>query len=125
MNLEYLADGSRDCPLIRLHGFNPAEARSLRNLVRSLATGESHSVALHDEMWVESVGRCRLTLRRSTRNQGVHEADPMNFECALTSGGWSNVEGLLKPFCDSHTAGFQWLTREGSVSFLISQSGQW
>jgi len=125
MNLEYLAEGSRDCPLIRLYGFNPAEARSLRNLVRSLATGESHSVAIHDELWAESVGGCRLTFRRGNRNQGVREVHPMNFECVLTSDGWSNVEDLLDPFCNSHIAGFQWLTSGGSVSLLFSQNGQW
>lgn len=124
MKLEYLADGSQDCPLIRLYEFNQAEARSLRNLVRSLATGEADSVALQGERWAESVGGCKLTLRRGTRNQGVREVDPLNFECVLSSGGWRNVEGLLDPFCDSHTAGFQWLTREGTVSLLVSQRGQ-
>jgi hypothetical protein len=82
-------------------------------------------VAVHAEAWVESVGGCRLALRRGTRNQGVREVDPLNFECVLSSGGWSNVEGMLNPFCDSRTAGFQWLTREGTVSLLISQTGQW
>jgi hypothetical protein len=125
MKLEYLADGFRDCPLIRLYEFNQAEARSLRNLVRSLATGEADSVALQGEVWAESVGGCKLTLRRGTRNQGVREVDPLSFECVLSSGGWRKVEGLIDPFCDSHTAGFQWLTREGSVPLLVSQSGQW
>jgi hypothetical protein len=120
MKLEYLADGSRDCPLVRLYEFDHAEARSLRNLERSLVSGDRSSVALHDEAWAESVGGCRLTLRR-----GVREVDPLNFECVLNSGGWSNIEGLLDPFCDSHTAGFQWLTRESSVALLISQTGQW
>lgn len=125
MHLEFLADGLRDCPLIRLYEFNQAEARFLKNLVRSLVTGERHSVPLHDEMWVESVGGCRLTLRRGNRNQGVREVNPLNFECVLSSGGWSNVEGLLDPFCNSHAAGFQWLTNEGRVSLLISQDGHW
>jgi hypothetical protein len=125
MKLEYLADGSRDCPLVRLYEFNHAEARSLRNLIKSLDTGECSSVVLHGEVWAESIGGCRLTLRRGSRNQGVREVDPLNFECVLSSGGWSNVEGLLDPFCGSNTAGFQWLSREGSVSLLISQNGQW
>src|SRR5690349_21605845 len=125
MKLEYLAEGSRDCPLVRLYEFNQAEAWTLRNLARSLATAERHSVSLHDEVWAESVGGCRLTFRRGNRNLGVREVDPLNFECVLTSDGWSNVEGLLDPFCDSHTAGFQWLTSGGSVSLLFSQNGQW
>ena len=125
MKFEYLPNGSPDCPLIRLFEFNQAEARSLSDLVRSLVTGECQSVALQSEVWAESVGGCRLNLRRDARNQGVHELDPMSFECVLSSGGWSNVHGLLDPFCDLHPTGFQWLTREGSVSLLISQNGQW
>lgn len=125
MTLEYLADGLRDCPLIRLYEFNLSEARSPKNLVRSLATGEGHSVALHDEMCVESVGGRRLTLRRGNRNRGVREVNPLNFEYVLSSDGWSNVEGLLDRFCNSYTAGFNWLTHEGSLPLLISQDGQW
>jgi hypothetical protein len=125
MNLEYLAEGLRDCPLIRLYGFNQAEARSLKNLVRSLATGERDSAQLRDETWIESVGGCRLSLRRGMRNQAVREIEPFNFEYVLTSSGWSNVEGLLDPFCNSQAAGFQWLTNEGRVSLLISQDGHW
>ena len=125
MNLEYLAEGLRDCPLIRLYDFNQAEARSLKNLVKSLVTGERDSVHLHDEAWVESVAGCRLSLRRGTRDQAVREIAHLNFEYTLTSSGWSNIEGLLDPFRNSHTAGFQWLTHEGSVSILISQDGRW
>ena len=124
MKLEYLADGSRDSRLIRPCEFDQAEARSLRNLVRSLATGHADSLALQGEEWAESVGGCKLTLRRGTRNQGIREVDPLNFECVLSSGAWRNIERLLDSFCDSRTAGFQWLTREGSVSLLASQNGQ-
>jgi hypothetical protein len=125
MKLEYLADGSLDCPLVRLYEFNQAEARALRSLVRSLVNGQCQSVALEGEEWAESVGGCRLTLRQGSRNLGVRELNPLNFECVLEPGGWSNVEGLLDVFCGSGTSGFQWLTREGSVGLLISQNGQW
>ena len=125
MKFEYLADGSPDCPLIRLFEFNRAEVRSLRILVGSLVTGECQSVALQGEVWAESVGGCRLTLRRRAWNQGIRELDSRDFECLLTSSGWSNIEGLLDPFCDSDTAGFQWLTHQGNVSLLISKNGQW
>jgi hypothetical protein len=125
MKLEYLAAGSRDCPLVRLSEFDEAEVRSLRILIRSLVTGQCQSVALEGEEWVESVGGCRLTLRQGGRNLGLRELNPLNFECVLESGGWSNVEGLLDVFCGSDSSGFQWLTREGSVGLLISQNGQW
>ena len=56
---------------------------------------------------------------------GVRQADGLSFQCELNSSGWSNLEGLLDPFCDSDISGFQWLTRDGTISLLISQSGKW
>ena len=125
MKLEYLAEGSPVCPLIRLYEFNHEEVLKLRELVRSLVTGDRQSVALQDEVWVEPVAGCCLSLHRGNRDQGVCKVAPLNFECVLGSDGWSNVEGLLDPFCDSNTAGFQWLTHDGTAALLISQNGQW
>jgi hypothetical protein len=125
MKLEYLPNGSKDCPLIRLYDFNQAEVRLLRQCVRLLATGEREIVALHNEAWSEPVRGCCLTLRRSKRNDGIRQADMLRFECDLSSSGWDNVEGLLDPFCDANISGFQWLTCDGTISLLISQSGQW
>src|SRR5437867_3317880 len=39
MKLEFLADGSQDCPLIRLYDFDFEEAVSLRQIVASLSDG--------------------------------------------------------------------------------------
>ena len=125
MKFEYLSDGSKDCPLIRLYDFSRTEVQLLRQLIRLLATGERELVALQNEFWVQPIRGCRLTLRQARQNYGVRQADSLAFDCELNSIGWSNVEGLLDPFCDSDTSGFQWLTREGTVSLLISQSGQW
>ena len=125
MKLEYLPDGSPDCPLIRLYEFNQSEARQLRQLVKSLVTGDRQDVALENEVWVEPVGECCLSLRRGNRNQGVQQARAPKFECVLSPDGWSNVEGLLEPFCESNASGFQWLTHDGRIALLISQSGQW
>ena len=125
MKLEYVPDGSPDCPLIRLYEFDQSEARQLRRLVKSLVTGDRQDVALQNEVWVEQVGSCCLNLRPGNRDQGVHQVQGLKFECVLSPNGWSNVEGLLEPFCESNTAGFQWLTRDGRVALLISQSGQW
>lgn len=125
MKVEYLANELTDRPLIRLYEFNQTEVRQLRQFVRSLVAGDRERVALQNEAWAEPVGGCCLSLRRSDRDQGVRQMAPLQFECLLTSDGWSNVEGLLDPFVDSNTAGFQWLTHDGTVSLLISQSGQW
>jgi hypothetical protein len=124
VKLEYLPKGSRECPLIRLYDFVQSEAKQLSELVKSLANGDREDVALHNEAWVESVAACCLNLRRGNRDQGIRQSRTLRFECVLSPDGWSNVEGLLEPFCASNT-GFQWLTHDGTVSLLISQSGQW
>lgn len=125
MKFEYLSDGSKGCPLIRLYDFSRTEVQLLRQLIRLLATGERELIALQNEFWVQPVRGCCLTLRQAKRNYGVRQADNPTFDCELNSSGWNNVEGLLDPFCDSDISGFQWLTRDGTVSLLISQSGQW
>jgi hypothetical protein len=125
VKLEYLPNGSPDCPLIRLFEFDQSEAQRLRQLVKSLVAGDRQDVALQDEEWVKPVGECCLNLRRGNRNQGVRQEQALKFECALSPDGWSNVEGLLEPFCESNTSGFQWLTHDGRVALLISHSGRW
>src|SRR5258708_26043391 len=123
--MEYLAGGSADCPLIRLYDFGQSEAKQLRELAKSLATGDRENVALHCEPWVESVSGCSLSLRRGNRNRGIRQSQTLRFECVLSSDGWSNVEGLLEPFCEPNTTGFQWLTNGGRVALLISPICHW
>jgi hypothetical protein len=125
VKLEYMPDGSTDCPLIRLYEFDQLEVRRLRQLVKSLVSGDLQDVALQNEVWVEPVGGCGLNLRRGTRDQGIRQSRTLQFECVLTPDGWTNVEGLLEPFCESQTSGFRWLTHDGRIALLISRNGQW
>ena len=125
VKLEYLREGSPECPVIRMYDFGQAEAKQLRELVKSLATGDRENVEFHNEAWVESVGGCSLTLRRGNRNQGILQSQTLRFECVLSSDGWNNAEGLLGPFSESNTTDFQWLTNHGRIALLISRSGHW
>lgn len=125
MKIEYLSEGSADCPLIRLYEFDSSEAQRLKQLVKSLVAGDRQDVALQNEEWVKPVGECGLNLRRGDRNQGVRQTQPLKFECVLSPDGWSNVEMLLEPFCESNTTGFQWLTHDGRIALLISPTGRW
>jgi hypothetical protein len=125
VKIEYLPEGSPECPLIRLYDFGQSEVKQLRELMKSLATGDRENVVLHNEACVESVGGCSLNLQRGNQNQGIRQSQTLRFECVLSSDGWSNAEGLLEPFSESNTTGFQWLTNDGRVALLISRSGQW
>jgi len=125
MKLEFLAEGSPECPLIRLYAFSQSEATRLGELVRDLAIGDREYMPLHNEAWVESVGECALNLRRGDGNHGVRESHPGVFECLLNAEGWRSVDELVEPFRESDTSGFQWLIHDGKIALLISQSGQW
>jgi hypothetical protein len=126
MRLEYLANGSPDCPLIRLYDFTRDEARSLRRIFYSLANGTLKSVALEQESFVVPLGECQLVLAAQGQDAGICANGPTSFECRLTEFAWDTVAGLTDPFCDSEMAGgHQWLTTAGQVGLLISRDGKW
>jgi hypothetical protein len=122
MKLEFLA---ADCPLIRLYGFSRAEARSLRELVKSLASGSRESISPGAQPWIESVKGCQLTLRLGDPDQGIRQSGPSTFPCVGSVDEWFHIECLLDPFCESDPAGFQWLFRKGKTSLLSSLEGRW
>jgi hypothetical protein len=125
VKLEYLAIGSIECPLIRLYGFDQAEVRELRQLVKSLSAGSLQEVSLKEKSWIQSVGGCDVTFRVGDRDESIRQHGPLSFECVLASDGWKNVEGLLEPFCEPNASGYQWLIHSGKISLLLSHSGQW
>lgn len=126
MKLEYVTDGPNDSGLIRLYDYVSSEVQELRKLTGELASGSRQRISLNEEIWVVAVGGCKLILRRGERNSGVRQlGSALDFECELSADGWNNVEGLLEPFCTSSSTGFQWLTNQGKISFLISLSGKW
>ena len=125
MKLEYLPDGPNDSGLIRLYDYGQAEVHALRKIASELATGARERVVLQHENWIVPIVGCKLSLQRGQRDFGIRQLGPLRFECELTADGWNNVAGLLEPFCESATTGFQWLTNRGRVAFLISHSGQW
>ena len=125
MRLEYLAEGSPDCPLIRLSDFSPAEVAALASAVTALASGQAERVAVHELPGVSSVGDCELLLCRRAWDQAVLRVGPSSFECGLTPGAWEDVAGLVEPF-QSGAVGHQWLTgAPGEASLLLSSCGRW
>jgi hypothetical protein len=128
MKLEFLAEGSDDCPLIRLYDFDQTGAKRLREAFAALADGLRQSIALHEEWWVRSVENCELELRLGKRDLGVVERLPMRFECVLTEEGWLEAAEKTETFCVPHEGSgetYQWLNSDGEVSLLLSPSGKW
>ncbi len=125
MELEFLPDGSDDCPLIRAYGFSPEEAAGLVDALYALAAGRRATVAVHELPGVEAVAGCRLVLRAGPRDRGVVQLHgAASFECVLSPDGWDNVAGLAEPFAEGG-GGYQWLVTSGDATWLLSRSGQW
>jgi len=126
MKLEYLPDGSKDCPLLRLYDFTPAEARQLHDAVAALASGSRERADVHCLQGVKSICECRLMLVVRRWDQAlVQIAERAEFECGFTLSTRDNVAGLIEPFMQSAT-GYQWLTVvPGEARLLLSLDGGW
>lgn len=125
MRLEFLPDGSDDCPLVRLFAFTPAEVAGLHAAVTALAAGEQSRVEVHHLPGVEGVTGCRLTLHAGGRDRGLVPL-PVSaaFDCILTRDGWDTVAHRIEPFL-SECDGYQWLDDTGDTDWLLSWDGQW
>ena len=122
MKLDYLKDGSDDCPLVRLYEFDSVEAGRLRQTFDALAEGSIERVGLET---VESVDGSHLAFVRSTCDRGVVEITPHHFEVALASEGWRQAADFVAPFCDGGF-GYQWLAPQTrGIQLLFSKDGAW
>lgn len=122
MKLDYLKDGSADCPLLRLYEFNRSEAVRLHGLFNELATGKRTSVKL--EM-ATSVDGTQLTLARGARDRDIAETCPRHFLLELSAEGWQPAADFVVPFTEGGQ-GYQWLTPQTrGIQLLCSQGGDW
>jgi hypothetical protein len=128
MRLEFLPDGSPDCPILRIFDFDSVGADFLRRHVISLADGDLTVIFVHEFTIVEAIDGCRLVLKASDADLGVVKISVDNeFECLLTEATWTQVAALMEPFCVpvDHRGTFQWLDETSDISFLFSPDGMW
>jgi hypothetical protein len=138
MKVEYLPDGSPDCPLIRLFDASIAEFTTLHDDVDELAKGLSTITPLHKRDHIQLINLTGLTIVASRERGGVQERKPGEFYWHFSQERWSTVAGLIKPFTAPPTSQFsthQWLCGKeallglnaSQISVLISRSplGQW
>jgi hypothetical protein len=125
MKLEFLFEGSSDCPLVRLYDYRPGEVEQLRQACRDLADGRIREFVLHDQPWIEPVVGCQFIWQINEKDIGVKLPARGNPLVLLFSvEAWLEVEGKLLPFTKD-SKGFNWLTNEGDVNVLISPNGTW
>ncbi|MBI5687597.1 MAG: hypothetical protein HZC54_21205 [Verrucomicrobia bacterium] len=127
MLIEFFPDGSVECPLVLLHGRDPAAAARLREKVVALAAEQVQRVAVHEIPGFESVGGCQLFASTGRSDLGTQPLCAGRvFECQLRPVTWHDVEGLLEPFTEqAFCDGFQWLDSHGEIQLLISGHRGW
>jgi hypothetical protein len=137
MKIEYLAEGSKDCPLIRIYGGDASAFNTLKGAVLGLSRGAAIRVALDEALGFDRVNDCCLTLAVGPRDEGVClSSPPAHFLWTLTRQKWHTVAGYIEPFTRQvDNTAYQWLcgreAREGldvsDIGVLISRSaiGQW
>jgi hypothetical protein len=124
MKIEYLAEGSPDCPLIRLFSYTATEFEQLRRAFQALATGLLQRVSLEQILPVENPGGILLEFVRST-DTGIVKRSQQTFAMELSSEGWITVVELAESVSEPSSAGHQWLTQAGRIQLLLSPDGSW
>jgi hypothetical protein len=140
MNLEFLASGSRDTPLIRLYGAEVEPLRELSRQVEQLSLQMLKEVEVHNIPGVTAISGCRLKLgdvfKRPRSLVTRKSASSLEFQAFATCEDWLTVHDLLEPLLERTSGfGFQWLLGgdargllgESSIALLVSThpDGNW
>lgn len=129
MKLEYLPEGSQDCPLIRIYGADLGAVAHLLKAFKALGLSQGAECAIHELPGMESVDGCELFARVGKEDKGAMRLEGHNiFDWVLSAETWLQVEGLTEPFAKATTARLhQWLDESSDVSILITnaENGAW
>jgi hypothetical protein len=124
MKVDYIAAGSRDCPLVRISETTAEECRKLTAVLHALSMGEVREGAIHELSEHPGAVEARLVVKTGRRDIGIVQVGPNAFECTLKGTTWDNVAGLVEPFCGGNS-GFQWLDDSSGIRLLMSPTGEW
>lgn len=128
MRIEFLKEGSTDCPLLRIFGNEPYSAAKLAAAFRQLAKRETDTIAIHELPDFQPVEGCNLFARINSEDKGVRQVDRSSFECLLIPETWERIAELVDPFTEKLEGNrHQWLDETSEISLLISNSefGKW
>ena len=129
LKVEYLADGSPDCPLIRFHDVEAAGFEQLQQLARELSGKAPLRLDLADDPAFELMNMPHFVL--SNEGSAGAQSSGEAFEWRLDPYDWETVALLLDPVIESGEKGFQWLdqlsTHSVGLPVVASRSadGQW
>lgn len=137
MQIDFLEEGSEDCPLIRLYGVEASQFAILLEAMLHLATRAQEECSLHDVPGFHALPGCRFKLISASAQTGVQRiGQSLDFEWRLTPAQSIVVAGLVEPFAQRVEQGrHQWLSGKqarygldrGDISVVLSCSadGHW
>ncbi len=127
MEVEFIANGSQDCPIILIHGSDRRDIQRLGECFDQLANGAIKDLDILTIPGFSSVHCRQLLAAVSSRDVGVQKIGPSFFKWKLTPASWSNVAGLVEPFwreeLPSHR--HQYLNQLGDISVIMSTDKSW
>lgn len=137
MKIEFLEDGSPDCPVIRLFGVNTREYAVLSAALRRLSA-DGAEVNIHELPIFSEKIQLGLVAQSSPTDRGITPCSHTRklFRWDLSPQSWRLVCGLLEPFEAQGAANrFQWLAGplasygldKSKIGVLVSFSddGRW
>ena len=107
LKVEFLAEGSPDCPLVRLYGVDATGFARLHGLAQALSGSSSLRYDLATDACFDLVNTDTFVL--SNESGGGAQATAGGFEWSLERYDWQTVAMLLEPLIDLDAGGFQWL----------------
>lgn len=134
MKLEYLKSYALAAPddspperLMRLFDFNSAQAKKLKDVIKTNLINDKASLNINGLSFIETLN-CQLTFVISDKDVGIITDDEEIFSCHLTVGGYEHMIYMMEPFCerDSEYQVYQWLyDLDNEIELLFSPDGQW
>lgn len=132
MFLEFLPDGSSDCPLVIFSPSVPEDAKQLYLAISKMDSVSGTFLDIHTLPLISPVDGCELSAQVSTQDLGVVPKNKLDVVLSetknhlnwkLTKKTWSFVLELLYSFTikDSGPGTYQWLDDTSQISVLISR----
>ena len=117
MKIEYISNGSPDCPLVQISETSKDDIQKLLTAWEKLSERAGETIELKNN-------NLQLICKSGKKDIGLKQITNDTFECILGCETWLQVHGLTEPFLKSQT-GFQWLSVEGPIKLLLSPHGGW
>ena len=127
MKIEYLKEGSDDCPIIRMFGNETESIKLLMEYVARLSKGIIKNKIINEIEGFEGIDQCQIDMQLSKESRGLIEKKGNLFKCVLSQSGWQSVYELLGSFSGENNICFQWIDETSNISWLVSrhENGEW